>query len=321
MTGTCRIHTYYGLEGTSARLVDRHAQPADGPGVFQEGRLCDGPGPDDAERRAARGRRGGGEARRRAAAVVHAAAASGRRVVVRLCRDHVLARHSGADHLVSTSASRSAPSARNLGWGRFPAAHGPGGRWSGGSGGGLAAAASAAALAAGRFVRRRRSSGGGGGGASGNSPQRSPTIQFRRRLRRVRRNITSTQREDAIAMKTISHPDRRQSSCLLLLALVIGAILLGGYNQVIGLDEAVNKQWAQVQEPVAAALRPDSQPGRDRQGHGRAGTEGVSRHCRSPQGLLPVSEQPARSQQAAAAGADRSACCRDCWCCARPIRS
>jgi LemA protein len=37
---------------------------------------------------------------------------------------------------------------------------------------------------------------------------------------------------------------------LLLVGLGVGAILLGGYNQVIGLDEAVNNQWAQVRNQL-----------------------------------------------------------------------
>jgi LemA protein len=37
---------------------------------------------------------------------------------------------------------------------------------------------------------------------------------------------------------------------LVLVGLAVGGMLLGGYNQVIGLDEAVNNQWAQVRNQL-----------------------------------------------------------------------
>jgi len=39
---------------------------------------------------------------------------------------------------------------------------------------------------------------------------------------------------------------------LLLVGVGIGAVLLSGYNQVVGLDEAVNNQWAQVRNQLTS---------------------------------------------------------------------
>jgi LemA protein len=55
--------------------------------------------------------------------------------------------------------------------------------------------------------------------------------------------------QDTLVMKT-SHVLLGVVVLVLVLGLGVGAVLLSGYNRVIGLDEAVNNQWAQVRNQL-----------------------------------------------------------------------